>query len=115
MNAQTIKVNNMSEAKGIKGLVGQKMNKSTKFLGSDVKISKLTVAEVVEIQKRAQDIEKDETAGLEVLKLVIRSAVEGGDELTDDDFDNFPMDELSRLSNDIMKFSGMGQDQGKSS
>jgi hypothetical protein len=41
--------------------------------------------------------------------------VEGGDDLDDTDFDNFPMEELSKLSNEIMKYSGLGQEAGKSS
>jgi hypothetical protein len=114
MNAKLIKVSNMSEAKGIKALVGQRMTKTVKFLGGDVKISKLTVSEVLEIQAKAKDAEKDENAGLELLKTVIRSAVEGGTDLDDSDFDNFPMDELSKLSNEIMKYSGLGQEAGKS-
>jgi hypothetical protein len=104
----------MSEAKGIKALVGQRMTKTVKFLNGDVKISKLTVSEVLEIQSKAKDAEKDENAGLELLKTVIRSAVDGGGDLDDSDFDNFPMDELSKLSNEIMKYSGLGQEAGKS-
>jgi hypothetical protein len=119
MNAKSINIKKeikMSELKGIKNLVGQKMTKTVKFLNSDIKISKLTVAEVLEIQSKAANIEKDDTAGLELLKTVIRSAVEGGADLDDSEFDNFPMDELSKLSNEIMKYSGLGQSQdaGKS-
>jgi hypothetical protein len=115
MNAKLIKVSNMSEAKGIKALVGQRMTKTVKFLSGDVKISKLTVSEVLEIQNKARDAEKDENSGLELLKTVIRMGVEGGDDLDDTDFDNFPMEELSKLSNEIMKYSGLGQEAGKSS
>jgi len=107
---KTIKENTMS---GIKGLVGKKMTKSVKFMGEDVKISKLSVAEVMNIQEKAKEIEKDESAGLELLQTVIRSAVEGADDLADEDFAAFPMDELSKLSNEIMKFSGIGAEQGK--
>ncbi len=95
--------------KGIKGLVGQKMTKTVKFMSGDVKISKLSVSEVMEIQEKAKNIDKDDTAGLDLLKTVIRCAVEGGTDLDDDDFNNFPMDELSKLSNEVMKFSGLGQ------
>lgn len=105
------KVNNMSE--GIKGLVGRKMTKNVKFMGEDVKISKLSVSEVMEIQERAKALEKDESEGFNILKTVIRASVDGAKDLTDQDFDNFPLDELSKLSNEIMKFSGIGQDQGK--
>lgn len=98
---------------GIKGLVGRKMTKTVKFMGEDVKISKLSVSEVMSIQEKAKEVEKDDTAGLELLQTVIRSAVEGADDLADEDFQTFPMDELSKLSNEIMKFSGIGADQGK--
>jgi hypothetical protein len=113
----SLKVNKMSEpVKGIKGLVGRKSSKDVKFLGESVKISKLTVDQVTEIQALAKAAEesKDENSGMELLKLVIRAAVEGGEELTDEDFGGFPMDELSRVSQDIMKFSGIGAEAAKS-
>lgn len=98
---------------GIKSLVGKKMTKSVKFMGEDVKINKLSVAEVMDIQEKAKSLEQDDAAGFDVLKTVIKAAVEGGADLTDQDFENFPMDELSKLSAEIMKFSGIGQDAGK--
>lgn len=98
---------------GIKGLVGKKMTKSVKFMGEDVKINKLSVAEVMDIQEKAKSLEQDDAAGFDVLKTVIKAAVDGGADLTDQDFENFPMDELSKLSAEIMKFSGIGQDAGK--
>ena len=104
------KVDQMS---GIKDLVGKKMTKSVKFMGEDVKISKLSVAEVMDIQNKAKTLEQDDSAGFDVLKTVIKAAVEGGSDLTDQDFENFPMDELSKLSAEIMKFSGIGADAGK--
>jgi hypothetical protein len=101
--------------KGIKALVGKKMTKDTKFLGSTITISKLSVSEVTLIQEQAKAAEaaQDDMAGLELLKTVIRSAVDGGADLTDEDFDGFPMDELSRISQEIMKFSGIGAEAVK--
>ena len=98
---------------GFKALIGRKMTKDVKFMGESVKISKLSVAEVLDIQEKAKKLEQDESLGLDVLRTVIRSAVEDAGELSDEDFANFPMDELSKLSAEIMKFSGIGQDQGK--
>ena len=98
---------------GIKALVGRKMSKNVKFMGEDVKVSKLSVAEVMDIQAKAKELETNDAAGLEVLKVVITAAVEGASELSDEDFANFPMDELSKLSAEIMKFSGIGAEQGK--
>ena len=108
-----IKENQMSEIKGIKGLVGRKMTKAVKFMGQEVTISKLSVAEVLNIQEKAKTIAENESEGFEILKTVIRSGVEGGSDLADEDFDNFPLDELSALSNAIMKFSGIGENAGK--
>lgn len=110
---QTIKIPKVSNMSGIKSLVGRKMTKSVKFMGEDVKISKLSVSEVMTIQEKAKDIENNDTAGLELLQTVIRSAVEGAEDLADEDFQTFPMDELSKLSNEIMKFSGIGAEAGK--
>jgi len=101
----------MSE--GLKGLVGHRVKKNVKFMGQDVTIQKLTVAEVMRIQESAKDVGEDEKANFDLLKDVIRASAVGADELTDEDFDTFAIDDLSKLSNDIMKFSGIGGEQGK--
>lgn len=98
---------NEKMAEGMKGLVGRKMTKPTKFMGEDVKMSKLSVAQVVEIQEAAKNQAEGEN-GFELLKKVIRMSVEDAADLTDEDFDKFPMDELSKLSEAIMAFSGIG-------
>jgi hypothetical protein len=113
LNVPTIKQNTKVIKMSIKTMVGKKLSKSVKFMGEDVTISKLSVAEVVSIQEKAKAIAGDETQGFEVLKVVIRSSVEDAQDLSDEDFDGFPMDELSKLSNAIMLFSGIGGEQGK--
>ena len=96
--------------KSIKGLVGRKMTKAVKFCDGEVNITKLSVAQVQEIQNSATEHENDDEGGLKVLRAIVGLAVEGGSELTDEDFASFPMDELSKLSNEIMKFSGIASD-----
>ena len=98
---------------GMKSLIGKKMTKTVKFMGTDIKICKLSVAEVLEIQAKAKNIETNEQEGFNVLKVVVRAGAEGGQDLSDEDFDNFPLDELSKLSNEIMSFSGIGSEKGK--
>jgi hypothetical protein len=102
-----IRVNNMS---GIKGMVGRKMTKAVTFMEEKVNISKLSVAQVLAIQESAKEVEADDDKSFALLKNIIMSSVEGGDELAEDDFKNFPLDELSKLSNEIMKFSGIAGD-----
>jgi len=104
---------NRKSIMSFKDLVGKKMTKSVKFMGEDIKISKLSVAEVKDIQAKAKAAEGGEDEGFETLKTVIRSAVADASEISDDDFNNFPIDELSKLSTEIMKFSGIGGETGK--
>ena len=104
---------------GIKGLVGKKMPKEVKFMDEKITIYKLKFSEIIEIQEMVRESENsdkegtssEEDMGIDVLRKVIRSSVEGGDELEDADFQEFPMDELTKLSNEIMKHSGVNSDQ----
>ena len=98
----------------IKNLVGKRVSKNVKFMNEDIKINKLSVAEVMNIQEKAKLITEDSEDALVILRTVVRSSVEEAESLSDDDFKQFPMDELSKLSNEIMKFSGIGeQEKGK--
>lgn len=106
------KVSDMSE--GMKSLVGKKMSKNIKFMNQDLTIKKLSVSEVLKIQEMAKDVGEDENANFGLLMHVVRASAHGADELTEEDFNEFPIDDLSKLSNEIMKYSGMGAaEQGK--
>ena len=104
---------------GIKGLVGKKMPKEVKFMDEKITIYKLKFSEIIEIQEMVRESENsdkegtssEEDMGIDVLRKVIRSSVEGGAELEDADFQEFPMDELTKLSNEIMKHSGVNSDK----
>jgi hypothetical protein len=75
-------------------------------MDTEIEIYKLTIAEVVEIQELAKTV-TESSNGLELLKKVIRLGAEGAADLTDEDFDTNPIDDLSKLSNEIMKYSGL--------
>ena len=98
---------------GLKSFVGKKQEKSVDFMGEKIPVRKLTVAQVLEIQEKAKMAGEDETANFDLLKVVISYGAEGGDELIDDDFNSFALDDLSKLSAAIMKHSGISQEQGK--
>ena len=94
---------------GLRELINKRVTKTYKFMSEDIKIAKLTVAEITDIRaqaKKAQD-SPDDADNLDILKSIIRNSVEGGKDLSDDDFNAFPMDDLSKLSSEIMKFSGL--------
>ena len=88
-------------------LLEKKMTKKVKFMGSDVEITKLSVEQVLEIQESAKKVDEDES-GIELLRTVIRFSVTGADEIDDDQFTKLPLDELTKLSNAIMSYSGLG-------
>ena len=90
-------------------LINKRITRSIKFMNEDIKISKLTVSEITEIREQANRAKNstDDSDNLSILKNIVKKSVEGAEDLTDEDFDNFPMDDLSKLSNEIMKFSGL--------
>jgi hypothetical protein len=89
----------------MKHLVGKKLTKKVKFVGEEVVIKKLSVTEVMKLQEAYNDAAAGDE--LVLLRTVIRQAVEGAEDLTDEDLSSFPIDELANLSNEIIKFSGM--------
>ena len=97
----------------IKELIGKRVSKEVPFMGNRVSITKLNVAEVRKIQARAAGLKDDDSESFAVLRDVLRMSVADAADLTDEDFDSMPMDELSNLSKAIMEFSGLGEKQGK--
>jgi len=91
----------------LKDLAAKRITKEIKFMGESITISKLTVNEVMKIQEHVKN--KPEGEGLETLRLIMNFAVKDAEELTDEEFSSFPMDELNKLSAEIMKFSGVGE------
>ena len=96
----------------MKKLVGTRVTRKYDFMGSKITISKLTVNEVSEIQKEGASSGEDPKSGLNLLKKIINISVPESAELTQEDFDEFPFDELSKLSKEIMKYSGMDIPEG---
>jgi hypothetical protein len=98
---------------GFAALIGRSLTKDVTFMNEKVTIRKLNVRQVKEVQELAKSLENADEAGFDILRQIITMAVEGAEGISDTDFETFPMDELSKLSNEIMKFSGIGPDQGK--
>ena len=115
-----------------KQLASKKISKQVNFMGEALTISKLSVKSVLAIQEEAEKLVKAENGGndedmptdvisalaetkgsLNVLKKIITLSVQGADDLEEDDFEQFPMDELSVLAKEIMTFSGMDSAAGK--
>lgn len=109
-------------AASFKDLIGKKITKKFTVMGQEVVITKLSVEQVLNIQEQVKTNEEaakanptasTTEAGSELLQKVIKMSVEDAADLTAEDFKQFPMDELNKLSAEIMKFSGFGDGAGK--
>jgi hypothetical protein len=89
---------------------GKTISQKVKFMDDTIEISKLTVSQVMKIQEAASALGEGSTEAdnTKVLFIVIQSGALELAELTEDEMGEFPMEELSRLSNEIMKYSGVG-------
>ena len=83
-------------------------------MGDKVEVRKLTVGQVMELQGiiNAANDSEDESAQLKLLCDIIKVAVVGADEITDEEFESFPIQELTGLSEHIMRLSGLGGKEG---
>ena len=90
----------------------------TKFMGQNIEVKELSVAQVREFQEGVKAMQADnpdaDVDGTELQRDLIRMAVIGADKLTDDQIDSFPMGEVIKLGNDIIRISGLnrGEDSG---
>jgi hypothetical protein len=99
----------------MKHLVGKKITKKVEFMDDTVEIKKLSVVEVRKVQEIVKKNEKNksEEAQLKLLQDVIKLAVPEAEDLTDDDFNTFPIGELAKLTDEIMVFSGLAGAQAE--
>lgn len=95
----------------LKALVNKRAPKEITFMGEKVNIYKLTLNDINALQEISKEAADDDEGNLKSMRAVIRMAVEGGDEISDDEFNNFPLEDLNKLSTEILKHSGI--DPGK--
>lgn len=89
--------------------IGSKAKKSVKFMELDLEISKLTINQVLRVQEITKEAEASnaENSGIAILSAVIREGAEELKDLSQEDLQDFPMEALTELSNEIMGFSGL--------
>ena len=90
----------------MKHLVGKKQTKKVQFMDDEVEIKKLSISEVMEIQKLMS--KKGKSDEMAILRELLKVAVVGAEEMTEEDFNSFPPGDLSTLSEEIMAYCGLG-------
>ena len=98
----------------MKHLVGKSITEKVPFMGDEVEVKKMTVGEILELQKVIAKVGDSDDADKQIglLRDIIKVAVLGADELSDADFDTFPIEELNKLSTKVMELSGLGGNAG---
>jgi hypothetical protein len=96
--------------------IGAKVTKKVKFMGLDnLEITKLSISQVMKIQEQVKALEasQSEDDNLKLLACVIQSGAPELAGLPLEELYNFSMDELTSLSAEIMKYSGLGKEAAK--
>ena len=93
----------------MKHLVGKAITEKVPFMGDEVEVKKMTVGEILELQKVIAKVGDSDDAAKQIglLRDIIKVAVLGADELSDEDFETFPIEELNNLSTKVMALSGL--------
>jgi hypothetical protein len=90
-----------------------KATKKHKFISVEVEMCKLSTADVLEIQEQSKKLGEGGTDkdNIDLMLSVIRKGVAEMKDMTDEELLDLPMEDLSTLSAEIMKFSGLGKGQ----
>jgi len=102
----------------MKNLIGKKVEKEVPFCGETVTIKKLSVSEVYEVQRLVTPPEpvkgsKTPVEPMDPMKIVngiLRIGVNDAENLTDEEFAGFPLDELNDLASQVMAYCGLAID-----
>ena len=90
----------------MKHLVGKVQTKKVEFAGDKVEIKKLSIREVMSLQDVIKKAKKDADQ-MGALYDILRMAVIGAEDMTEDDFSTFPPADLNKLSEEILAYSGL--------
>ena len=98
----------------MKHLVNKVITVKVPFMDDEVEVKKLSVGQILELQKviNKANKSKSEDSQIKLLHEILKVAVVGADTITDEEFNSFPMGELSALSEKILEISGLASDSG---
>jgi len=96
----------------MKHIIIKDITKKIPFMEQEVEIKQLTVKGVKELQLTL-DKHKDDLSGLKTLSAIFKATVIGAEEMKDKDFENFPIQALTSLSNEILIYNGLGAKDDK--
>tara|TARA_R110002124_G_scaffold32577_3_gene109020 strand:+ start:2317 stop:2631 length:315 start_codon:yes stop_codon:yes gene_type:complete len=90
------------------------ITKKVSFLEQEVEVKQLTVKGIKDLQLALDSIKgASDVGGLSTLSIIFKATVVGAEKMADEDFEKFPIQALTKLSNDILLFNGLGASDDK--
>ena len=91
------------------------VTKTIKFLDQDLEIKQLSVKGVKDLQEALNQEDASSLNAIKTLSVIFKNTVVGAEEMTEAEFEAFPIKALTELSNEILKFNGLGAQDDKGS
>lgn len=89
------------------------ITKKIPFLDQEVEIKQLTVKGIKDLQKSLDDNKADDVSGLKTLSAIFKQTVVGAEDMKESEFEDFPIQALTKLSQDILEYNGLAAKDDK--
>jgi len=89
------------------------ITKKIPFLNQEVEIKQLTVKGIKDLQKVLDQNKTDDVTGIRTLSAIFKSTVVGAEEMKEEDFEKFPIQSLTKLSQEILVYNGLAASDDK--
>ena len=98
----------------MKHLIGKVRTQEVDFMDDKLEVKLLSISDIEDMQKEISS-KDDDMASLQTLSKICKHTVVGAEEMTDEEFKQFPLIEVTKLVEEIMKVNGLfaTDDQGK--
>ena len=78
------------------------IKKTVKFMDQDLEIKQLTVKGVKDLQTELNKNRDSALDAVETLSVIFKSTVVGAEDMTKEEFEKFPIEQLTKLSEEIL-------------
>lgn len=78
-----------------------------------MEIKQLTVRGIKDLQKSLDESKADDVSGLKTLSAIFKQTVVGAEDMKESEFEDFPIQALTKLSQDILEYNGLSAKDDK--
>ena len=82
-------------------------------MNQEVEIKQLTVKGIKDLQKSLDKNKDDDVSGLKTLSAIFKQTVVGAEDMKESEFEDFPIQALTKLSQDILEYNGLAAKDDK--